>query len=591
MPTGEINKGLWKKLWLPGLSVLFLSLTLVAVSWVCFFADSEMWPSIVSRDFFVQKESFSVGMKLVFHLLLYLNSVFASFFDFHPIYSARVLFALLALASMSLVAKIVFNQTKSIHLALLAVLFLGSSGIFIDRAYRVRSDHLASFFCLLALFYFLYRPQLPRRGVLVVGVLFLLAFFSTPKATLLILSLSPFWLPAFKSFFQNRDQMRIPKKVLIPLVLALICIAGFFGVFVDLFRASLFFANSFGEKETLIPYWSSVRFVHVIGFFRKDPHFILGILATVVSGIFLSRSLGGVYKKLSLMSLLLVIVLAIYPDRMPFLIASFLPFWTVAIFGNPVLVRGVQGLQSWRLGPFLLGLVSVLLVGKSVNRAHFIWNQHNNFEQKKAIESLNLFFKQSPGLKIYDPVGILYGLATYTWYLGPGQGAANRWALEQVKIHKVDVILRTQRLDWFGSDLKTLLAASYSEIAPDLWARFARLDIRKLPRLADRKSVDQEISAELGSARFGPGRALYLRVLDGAGQDISSRAEIIFKDSTRPLRLDQIPVMGLSHSDYYRIESIQLPLVASDLIVSDFKFVDLGLRAPLSFLFRFDSEL
>ena len=96
------------------------------------------------------RTDFLFSLKPIFYLILYLSSVFSNLFSVFPMTGARFLFALNGLLILVLMYLYIKKKTNRYN-AVLAVLILAGTNIFLDRGFRVRSDLLLSSFSLIIL--------------------------------------------------------------------------------------------------------------------------------------------------------------------------------------------------------------------------------------------------------------------------------------------------------------------------------------------------------------------------------------------------------------------------------------------------------
>ena len=111
---------------------------------ISLWVETEIFPTHSSQYLFSKNRSaFLFSLKPLFYLILYISSLFSSLLSLFPMTGARLLFAFNGLLMMVFMYIYIQKKTKSDN-AILAVLVLASSYLFLDRGFRIRSDLLLS---------------------------------------------------------------------------------------------------------------------------------------------------------------------------------------------------------------------------------------------------------------------------------------------------------------------------------------------------------------------------------------------------------------------------------------------------------------
>ncbi|MCZ0931623.1 MAG: glycosyltransferase family 39 protein, partial [Oligoflexia bacterium] len=131
--------------------IIFFCFAFQALSFFTLWTETELYPVHSSQYLFSQyANEFLFALKPLFYSILKLSFALSRLFDWLAMTGARFLFALNGLAILALFYFYVKNKTSRYN-AILAVLFLASLNIFLDRAFRVRSDLLSTCFSLICL--------------------------------------------------------------------------------------------------------------------------------------------------------------------------------------------------------------------------------------------------------------------------------------------------------------------------------------------------------------------------------------------------------------------------------------------------------
>lgn len=445
------------------LLLFFIGLGFIYSSLESFWTDSEMWASVVAKYMFQNEMPYSFAIKPLFNLFLWINYQWSAALDVHPMVTGRFLMALNALFCAYLVGKILFFLTKNYALALVGVFLLFGFSTFFKRAANVRSDMLVTTCLLFGVYIHLVYSTSRIKGILSPSFLWISALLVSPK--------SIFFSGALLVY-------NLSKKILIGGVFVIIILFFFFGKegLRDYFLNSwLFFIHSFTEKETGLSYFDPIRFMHIVRFFKENIFLILGFAIFV----FFNHTKAVTVKKnkeVSLLAGISVLLLLFYPDRLPFLISSVLPFLILFIclhFGS----AWVKNKTYWI---FIL----------SCSLASLYWSKdmtqhHSNKEQRVVSAWLDQQFMQAPELNIWDPSGILPHSNAHYFFLGPAQHKDNHRNIFNIRDGITDIFLYTSKAYYIEPELSQYLKDKYHNVAGGVFVR------KDLPQKMDPLVFDQ----------------------------------------------------------------------------------------------------
>lgn len=453
---------------LPGFRAPILVLALFAtpfclLSLLTHWTVSELYPSSTARYLFSDRSGdFLFSLKPFFNLLLFLSFQVSDWFSLFPLTAARFLFFLNGLLIAFLTWLILRKKADSFS-AILALLLLISSPIFLERGFRVRSDLLSTTLSLLALavalffqktaftndgFHLWIAPfkNFSSRFLKSISIPFLVlsgVFFVTPKGL--------YWFVITGLLLC--DKWRPPldwKNKILPttsLVLTVFLAAGF--VFGDpLFlmaiqKSAFFYWKSFQEawlvSDSVLRIPES-PFSHIFIFISKNPHlFFIALLkgAFIFRRIFILKQRSRNFSDISFVFLFLIFLF--HPFQKPFFISALQPFFLLAFFSDPLWQKTLKRLASTDFRGFLIGLLmifSFLMVGLHLS---LTLKMNNNSLQKTALKNLNDFSLNLPHIRIYDPLGLLFKGSAEHWY-HKSYEADTVLVKQKIISHNIDVI-------------------------------------------------------------------------------------------------------------------------------------------------------
>ena len=314
----------------------------VAFYSLCFFSlwtETEIYPTHSSQYLFTEEGSnFLFALKPIFYLILHLSFLFSDFLNLFPMTTARFIFAINGLASLVFMYLYIKQKTCRYN-AVLAVLTLAGSNIFLDRGFRVRSDLLCSSLSLMALVLLLnvkvHKGNL--KFYLVIPLLFSLLLV-TPKGIYWV-----FFTLCLMLYDLKHEQF--PSLKDLAKTIAVVCMAfvGISFIFKDpLFLQSLksstqFFLLNIQQTWQFVfekGWLKSLNDISHIGFFLERNLFLVLIIGlkcvfVVYSTVIRKKrswDLSDIYFGL------LFLILLFHPQSKLFFLCAIMPFFLIAFF-------------------------------------------------------------------------------------------------------------------------------------------------------------------------------------------------------------------------------------------------------------------
>ncbi len=535
---------------------LFTALGLAAAGGlVSFWTDSEMWPVAATKYFLSDRIEYYFLTKPLFHYLLYLNQIIAQSLSVHPMDTARA-FMILNTLGLSFAVILILRRFGSLSNAVLGTLCLFGISFFVKRGGQVRSDIIVAHLLLWLLYLELLGPAkfkgAARWALAVTAVLI------SPKA---ILELLCFW-PFYRDYLTKR-------RFLIGCGLALV------GLLVSLALPGLdelwrnpatFFLNSFLFSETGIEYWDQIRFVHVFRLMYENPHFIV---ALIYSYLFCFPSKFSLVpdtdiEKVRALSISMIVLLAIYPDRLPFFIAGLLPFFVVSIFCTQAFqnIFWSPGNRSKYVAQLVAGMSFILALHWTLK----IFGAHSSKYQRLAAEWIQHEINLLPEIEIYDPSGILPTSRANYWFLGPGQVEKNRHVINYILQRKPEVILFSAKLFALEPRLFEQLNGQYSGDGSGIFVR--KILILEPPLVLLTKILRQDLEREFPRLAKRPDIEWRLHLRDRSGIEVTQ---------------------SLKWESFEKAKTIQVPPNLERITILPFQ-INLPYSSNLTEQFRFDAE-
>ncbi|MEO0335210.1 MAG: hypothetical protein AAF202_02380 [Pseudomonadota bacterium] len=446
-----------------------LALNFLLLAVLCFWADSEAWPVKVASLEGHHRSFYDYAIKPLYLFVLSPFVDLASLLGVYHMDLARLAFALNGLLIAYLGQRLVRKLTKSEVLSFAYVVVLLTSSLFLERGFRVRSDHLGTLiilFCLSVVFSPRFRDNTKLFVILGLG---LFAFLATPKSLLVFLCFLPFLWRALALNLKTRegfDWFLTAWGCLFVLVAVLGLFGG--GSFQHLwsYAVGLLKANP-GDLHPL----SVERLQYVFQFFMRNP-LVSVLIAIKVISICVPRWHEGrsaIHRGLDFSLLLIFFVVLIYPNRLPFFLASLLPLVLLILFSLDPDERAASLLRD----PTSV-LKRALLFGMGVHIAFGLWTSqkiyrtNSNLAQRRFVALYSPYLTSAKDAKVYDPSGLIPNKNVYHYYLGPGQVIENRNIAYKLQTEGFDIVFLGQRIAWIFTEFTPLFMNATMIFPPGL---------------------------------------------------------------------------------------------------------------------------
>jgi hypothetical protein len=443
----------------------------------CYFSDSEIWLLAMSKKVFSADAIQSIYYKWFFHVFVFTTS-FWSRNNLLVYESARIAFALIALASIILTAASFSKIYQKKQLLLPIVLICLTSSVFFNQGFRFRADILALFFH--ACFLFIVFHNSLKKHTLLLTALNILLLLTTPKALIFIALQVLIGLYFFCK--ESQDEKNLGRKILISILapltvvlFALTCLAFFnpdHSLLFAIRSAGDFYLKSFESDLGSAQFLSAMDFMYLSRFLRvSTAHTLIFLawLALFFVSIF-SKPKNSLHSFFNVYCALLLSLILLYNQKLPFFLGPFLtPVIAIQFCTLDKFTTGRPRLY-W-LSPLLLALACWLCWKQFTINLQF----NNNFQQKEFISHLQDYKRENPTVSIYDIIGLLPQDNTYYLFIGPGEVDRNRDILDAIQSDPPDIYLYTYKNVFFNETLQTFLQQKYFEYSPGVWLKAKHL--------------------------------------------------------------------------------------------------------------------
>lgn len=445
----------------------------VSASLAGFIADSEIWHVTLARNLAEEWYKPWVITRPAFYALL-------GAFEFFPGTAVGIFLAakLAMFLNASAIAVLTYRLARALVgkgsllaeiLPWICLTLLFTNVVFLDQGMRIRSDLVSCAFFLFAVERIIVWSD--RRGIWPLPVI-ALPLLGSPKAIFQMFPLIVF--------------ARSKRWVLGTLLI----LSGCASIIVFLYPQSLQYLRRVAETG---------------GALRYSQHFLYVIKTVEVNVLFFSmvalRALTLAYRwqlnlfrdaadkdhqlRFAALCLLSMVTLALSPEPLPFLIAAYLPLFS--IFCGLVFDDLSAFLQERRpnLKYFLPGFF-VLAIFAVFNNYAKVWEivkrNHGSQKQLEAISILDGYLGTYPQANYYDVVGLIPQRATIRYFVGPNDPQALAFAEAEVLKHPPNLIFFTSKCGLLGLQFSLLLKQEYFGLGDDIYARWDRVPPTALTR-------------------------------------------------------------------------------------------------------------
>lgn len=314
----------WRRLFFYSLNcgLFFLFSAFVVLAFQVFFANSEIWSVNLGYNFWKELASPWVISRTAFYLPLNLVQLWTT----DPIFNLYFSRALMLVWTGFLVYQMMrlaqeFFKDSAEHFRwsfTFALVLLFSHTTYLNQGFRIRSDFVSAALALWSVRYFLFskRPTIAKDFLF-----FFLPLLATPKAVIYLLSFL-----VFKPWQRVWDQARTR---LIFLGVSGILSVVFLTLYFDSF---LFFERALFQQLGSPDYFSHKAFHHIFKSITMNPLFyaLFAYGFYSVANRFKPQTFQkSGWNKYEVFCMLLTFLLLVLPEKVPFFIASLIPFWVL----------------------------------------------------------------------------------------------------------------------------------------------------------------------------------------------------------------------------------------------------------------------
>lgn len=476
-------------------SIIVFGVLFFVLSQLTYYADSEIWGITLAKNTFdFSSLNRSISFKYPFYVLLwFLYKIPGN--DLNHFQYARLLFFFVG----SGVCVLTYYLAKRVYhrrwIGLLAVFLMLTTTVYLNRAFRVRSDILSLFFVLILVHLNLNYletdfKQTWKRYTAKFFLMYVLILGTTPKAIFILL-----WTIVFSFLLRKKVPLEKRREYLLPLK---------YGVFYPILAGLAFFLGStllswIGFSNRLYAaYYSAWRFyydalvtwdmtnpaslklVFYYKFIRENIVFYIITFIPILSslGDLVSKKTISYSRAFQISTLVLLVSVLSYNDLLPFFIATWIPFMAVIVAGYiyefPLVISkaircGVGFVARFRLALLLVAIFYFGSIG-----AHFFWSNvkmNTNLNQRTIIRGYSKYLEQFPEATFYDVIGILPRRNKIYKFVGPGQDFENRKVVKELRKIEPDFILYIAKLSLMEPLISRFLAEEYADLNYGIYAR------------------------------------------------------------------------------------------------------------------------
>jgi hypothetical protein len=545
------------------LAFLALGLNFVVLALLCFWADSEAWPVKVASLSGHDRSYYDYSIKPLYMILLSPIVSVSKLLQLYHMYVARFLFALNGLLIVYLGKRLVSKLTRSETLATSFVVFMLTSSLYLERGFRVRSDHLGTVFVLISLLAVLSHRLRRRNKLIALFVLSLLAAATTPKSLLVLACFAPFF---WRALVSNPSQ-KLAFDWLLPAWLLLFVVVTF-AVFMgqDTFQHLWSYGTGLlSSSPGDLPPLSLARFQYVFAFPQKNPVlavlFVLNTIAIFYVGFPSERP--PLLRAIDFSFLGLLLLILVFPNRLPFFLASLLPLLLVgSLSWGRESLQTVRDYCSQRFGKILLATVFAVQLGFAAWTSFKIYSQHNNLQQMRFVTEYSSYLSVAKNKKAYDPSGLLPNENLSHLYLGPGQTLENRRIAYRLQKNGFNFLFLGQRVAWISLEFTPDFLDHSKVFPPGLMLVGDKFMGEIKQGVISGDDLRYQIVMNYDTEAMQPER-IYLRNLS-KNIEPKQRSKMVLRFGDIPVEYSE---KGMTWNQLLRLKEVILPPGSTDVVV------------------------
>jgi hypothetical protein len=483
------KKLLLNSTYLYGFLALCLSALFVLFSVQCYYADSEIWLLTLSQKLFHVDGLITIYYKWTFHAFIYLFSHFAP--TELDVYSwARIGCAMVGLGAAALTASVYTRVFENKKLFFPLFIFLLSSYLYFNQAFRIRAD-IFSYFLHILIIWFLLRMQknpIRKRDHLLLFFLNLLLLTTSPKV--IYFFVAQLFL-ALRLSYKNTSAHKKDFFWFIWLGhLSCVLLASLGGALsfvihslpsapLTLSLAADFFIGKFSPDSSAPAFGTLESFQYLFNFLFASwaQSFVLLIAAV---GLLWNLAFRKVKKQSSLQlsfilySLILLFFTLLHNDKLPFFLGPMLtPILACAFMVTCTLV------SNWKPAIFkiVLFIITSLCLFQATSQYEFNVGLNPNYFQRQVISQLNKYEEQHAPVKIYDVIGLLPRKTEIFVFVGPGEESEKQNLVSSIKAQDPDIIIYSFKAQYLEPQLGEYLRSQMVQIEEGVWAKGQRVSL------------------------------------------------------------------------------------------------------------------
>lgn len=455
--------------------VFLLLITYVVLSFQVFFANSEIWSVNLGYNFWKELTSPWVTSRIAFYLPLNLVQLGTT----DPILNLYFSRAVMLIWSGILIYEMVqlvqtfcqgtrdqSPQSQYYWALIVAFVLLFTHTTFLNQGFRVRADFVSMTLAFLSVRYFLF----PRQPTIAKDIFFFfLPLLATPKAVIYLIGFLVF-RPWQRIWSQSRGRW----------IFFLGLVILFTGYFVFNLDSLIFFERAIFKQFGSPDYFSQQSFHHIFKSITMNPLFY-GLFAFGVYKVlgqfdclFLPNT---AWKRYEVFCILLAFLLLILPEKVPFLIASLVPFW--AIWLQSYILNWLEDFPRKKI---LVGfLILFFLTYQSGSWAVENWLYNSNSKQLNDLKGYAEYMVSNNIENYFDGVGFFPARDRYRVFVGPNSIESLRTAESLIVDHRPDFLIMTPLL--YEIELKHFktLQEHYILIGNHIYVR--AMNFEKMPQI------------------------------------------------------------------------------------------------------------
>lgn len=442
------------------------------LGWNGYISDSEIWSVTMAANYGQEWLSPWVVTRTPFYA--WISAFVWPWEDSSQIFlAARASFIAIGLCIAGLTFCLAYKISTSWIVAGFATVLLFTHTGFINQGFRIRSDLMASLFCLwFLLIYFNRGHQSRKKSKLLFWLPFGLMLATTPKALQLLFPLA--------LLLQKNDFARFLTKMRTQKFKALLLAAGFLGSTITiswLINLPQYLRLSLEGGHGGPAYWSHGAFEFLFRQLHMNKIFVALLILrfmTCLTCLKLNAYATPAQKEIQLkylkFSIGIILLMVFTPERLPFFLASLLPF--LCVFTS-LIFMDLSFLLPKKL--VLLRLPTLLIIASIVwtnGLSFYLKNLDRNTNRKQMafINYIENYMSSFPKARFYDVIGLLPKKAQIRVFAGPNQESQNEKSAQWVMNQKPEFVFYVAKTRFLEPTMSRELQNYYTNFGYGIFA-------------------------------------------------------------------------------------------------------------------------